>query len=140
MDKNKVFLDKSMEFKEVGDSAYREHKYNSFVNRYYYSLYQKIIYIEKTDVNYSKYLIQISKGNNGSHEKSLYAFIDYVGDNYKKYYNDCCKIRDLKDIRQEADYTNKSIDDKKAKRVLRMYELIDKIFHEIIKMGDENEK
>ena len=67
---------KCIENKEMAMLCYEKKKYNSFVNRYYYSVYQALLdKLKSTDEDLLK---DINALEGGSHEKTIYLFIEKI--------------------------------------------------------------
>ena len=113
---------KCIENKEMGILCYEKQKYNSFVNRYYYSFYQALLLkLQSRDL-----LKEIKVLEAGSHENTFYLFEqNFVRKNRKFKWSELRTLKSLfseiKSARQKADYNEESISKEEADGIIRTY-------------------
>lgn len=120
---------KCIENKEMAMLCYEKKKYNSFVNRYYYSVYQALLdKLKSTDEDLLK---DINALEGGSHEKTIYLFIEKIAKvkTSKKGINKVKEVSmiislfyNMKLARKKADYSEDDISKKEADGVMRNYD------------------
>lgn len=129
-------LEKSKNNKEIAEYSENNKYFDVAVSRYYYSLYQKIIYII---VKYAEFIPE----SKSTHVETLTFFKKFV---YRNRMSEIRKknlkfsvltsITDLKDKRTESDYKNKiiknksSFDSKFGNNYRAINEFLDKLFFE----------
>ena len=119
-------LKKSLDNKIMGEKALKEGYDHIFVSRYYYSIYQKIIYICE-DLNAAQYVMR--NGNKaGSHEKYIYGLSDYLSTvkKDKEIVRTITSMIELKKLRQKADYKSEELSKANIKATERYYHKLDK--------------
>lgn len=114
IDFNEIFLIKSSNNSCAADMAITNKQYEVAISRYYYSIYQKMLYSLYT--KHKAYDYKNSKAQGGSHEKVIYDFRAYIDKNFfrsgmidKKYAGTLSKFALLKSLRVAADYSRKDI-------------------------------
>ena len=120
---------KCIENKEMAMLCYEKKKYNSFVNRYYYSVYQALLdKLKSTDEDLLK---DINALEGGSHEKTIYLFIEKIAKvkTSKKGINKLKEVSMIRSLfynmklaRKKADYSEDDISKKEADGVMRNYD------------------
>lgn len=120
---------KCIENKEMAMLCYEKKKYNSFVNRYYYSVYQALLdKLKSTDEDLLK---DINALEGGSHEKTIYLFIEKIAKvkTSKKGINKVKEVSMIRSLfynmklaRKKADYSEDDISKKEADGVMRNYD------------------
>jgi len=123
-----AYMDKYRTSKEWANLAYEEKEYNIAINRYYYSLFQKILYelgTKSVNVSYNKH----QDSHNRTSALYVENFIDGVGkkDAFKiktKFNSDFTQLKSLRHI---ADYQDRHITLKEAQGGKRAYMDLDNI-------------
>ncbi len=96
-----VLLDKAIINHIVGDWAQREKCYDVAVNRYYYSLYQKAIFI--LDINSQR----VTRKHHDNIEKLRDLLKNNISDEDRKLLG---KFHTIREVRNDADYTTNQIE------------------------------
>ena len=126
------------EFKMVALNAKNEKRYNASVGRFYYSMYIRLVNIQKLCEKNRKsdYLVAKMKTNeNGTHEFTIASLINFfisskkiTNEDKKKIQFNLKEIRDCKELRRVADYELKKrvrkIDTTNAERIMKEFEKI----------------
>ena len=116
---------KCIENKEMAMLCYEKKKYNSFVNRYYYSVYQALLdKLKSTDEDLLK---DINALEGGSHEKTIYLFIEKIAKvkTSKKGINKVKEVSMILSLFYNMKLARKKADDiskKEADGVMRNYD------------------
>lgn len=109
--------DKYEENEKWADCAYSHKCYNVAVNRYYYSIFQRML--NKLAIVPNSY--QRDVGGAGSHNDTAKMFVNKFCPDFKKRTKFNTNFQKLKQIRHQADYGKDNIDDNKARLAKNTY-------------------
>lgn len=116
------YWEKHLENEKVAQSLYEQKYYDSSINRYYYSVFQLILY--KLDQKSIK-LEEDSINNKSSHEKAINSITEYLKMKNKNNIKNCFKIKsnfkNIKKFRKKSDYEEEKANEEEAKHVKNTY-------------------
>ena len=105
-----VFLNKANNNSAIAIKAVESKMYHVAISRFYYSVYQKILYVLYAESIYDKY--DSDRPHNEPYAKFraqiIPRYLNVIG---KFGANDLKRFKQLKDFRVQADYSNETIDE-----------------------------
>lgn len=117
------YEDKYKMNKTWADSAYQGSAYDVAVNRYYYCIFQKMLY--KLQQN-GKVVPRRSGENSHNNTAKIYAGC-FIMTDHKKRIQFNSKFQELKKYRNNADYQDNCISEKNASKAIKVFRIIDNI-------------
>lgn len=118
------YIDKYKSSKSWAESAYTQKEYDIATNRYYYSIFQKILFI----LDNSHISIKRIDGE-GSHDYTARLFVEncLTGKDFKKKLQFNTNFQSLKQYRKKADYKAEKISNDDIENVKEFYMKLDNI-------------
>ena len=116
-----ILIEKSNENLEIALCAENKEYYDVAVSRFYYSIYQKILYyLDKTQMK----IDENKKKDKGSHDAIIQLMTQHVNLFHKEGIESISYLRGLKLSRKKADYDGEKIKKIKYKEIKENYEEI----------------
>lgn len=121
---SEVLLEKSSENEDAARLCKDNGKFNDAVSRYYYSLYQRIIYIihQNDDLDPKTFMSQ--NGIDNSHQNTIQKLIEYYGGKDNNMVMKLTILDKLRKMRSKADYSEKVFGKEDIKYILEDYNLV----------------